>query len=154
MHRTICTEQKEDPAMEAQCTKCGMQLTMAWSFCPHCGGAIGHEALVKREHVDADRTSAPGGFGGLMFGLLIAPVMIIVGTMLCLTGLGAILGIPMILGAVMAPLIGPMLGLGAHKGKCPECGMVVTTMADGKTYDCPACNRRFAVSDHPIAKAS
>ncbi len=140
--------------MEGQCAKCGTKLTMAWSFCPHCGGAIAHQAPVKHEHVDVQRTSAQGGFGGLLFGLLVAPVMIIVGTLLCLTGLGAILGIPMIIGAVMAPLVGPMMGLGAHKGKCPECGMVVTSMADEQNYDCPACNRRFAISDHSVAKAS
>ena len=139
--------------MQAQCARCGMQLAIAWTFCPHCGGAIQHEAVAHREHVEAGKTSAPGGFGGLLFGLLISPVMIIVGTLLCLTGLGAFLGVPMIIGAVAVPLIAPMMGLGAHKGKCPSCGMVVTSMSDGKTYDCPACNRSFAVSDHEVVKA-
>lgn len=139
--------------MEAQCAKCGMQLGTAWSFCPHCGGVIGHEAGVHPQREDEGQTSAPGGFGGMMFGLLIAPVMIIVGTMLCLTGLGAILGIPMIIAAVFTPLIAPMMGMKAHKGKCPTCGMVVTSMADGRNYDCPACNRTFAVTDGHAAKA-
>ena len=140
--------------MDIKCAKCGMQTAIAWSFCPHCGGVLQKEASVRHEHVAAERTSAPGGFGGLLFGMLVAPVMIIVGTLLCLTGLGAILGIPMILGAIIAPLAGPLMGLGAHKGKCPSCGMVVTTMADDGSYDCPSCNQRFAVGGPPAVRAS
>lgn len=139
--------------MEAQCTKCGTVLGRAWSFCPHCGGVIGQESVARPKRENEGTTSTPGGFGGMMFGLLIAPVMIIVGTMLCLTGLGAILGIPMIIAAVFTPLIAPMMGMRAHRGKCPDCGMIVASMADGKNYDCPACSRTFAVSKGPVPKA-
>jgi len=65
--------------------------------------------------------------------------------MLCLTGLGAILGVPMILAAVFAPLLGPMIGLGALKGKCPWCGISVSSIANAKDFNCHACGKRIAI---------
>jgi DNA-directed RNA polymerase subunit RPC12/RpoP len=122
-----------------------MQLAMPWSFCPHCGAAISHQIHKQAPPAPAEHTSAPGGFGGLLFGVLLAPVLIIVGVLISLTGLGAILGIPMIIAGVVAPLAGPLLGLNAHQGKCPGCGTAVSTMAGADSYDCPTCNRKFAV---------
>jgi hypothetical protein len=43
--------------------------------------------------------------------------MIIAGIMLCLTGLGAFLGVPLIIGGIIAPLAGPLFGMGVVKGK-------------------------------------
>ncbi len=139
--------------MNSQCAKCGMQMAMPWSFCPHCGTAMKHEVKQQIQHVEPEHTSAPGGFGGLIVGFLIAPAFIIVGTLLCLTGLGGILGIPMIIAAVAAPLVGPMIGLGAHKGKCPSCGTVVGSVTDAEVHDCPTCRAQFAIGGGTIAKA-
>jgi hypothetical protein len=37
--------------------------------------------------------------------------------MLCLTGLGMVIGIPVIILSILSPLAGPLLGLGAAKDK-------------------------------------
>jgi hypothetical protein len=96
----------------------------------------------------------PGGFGGLLLGLVTAPALIIFGTLLCLTGLGAILGVPLILAGVLAPLAGPMFGLGERKVRCPWCNTSEVTIADGKPHFCPRCEREFAVGAyHQVAKA-
>jgi len=96
----------------------------------------------------------PGAFGGLLLGVIVAPVLFIVGTMLCLTGLGAILGIPMIVAAIAAPLAGPLMGMGEHQARCPACSTRMITVADGQLHYCPACDQEFALGEHQVARAS
>jgi len=140
--------------MNAQCTKCGMSLALPWSFCPHCGLAITQEIQRDPTPVEHKKSSMPGAFGGLLFGVIAAPILIIVGTLLCLTGLGAFLGVPMILAAILAPLIGPLIGIGEHKVRCPSCSTRMITVADSKLHYCPTCEKEFAVGEHQVAKAS
>jgi hypothetical protein len=131
-----------------------MQLALSWSFCPHCGFAAIHEnpapAPPPAEH---QKSSMPGAFGGLFFGVVMAPVLIIFGFLLCLTGLGAFLGIPMILVGLISPLAGPLMGMKEHQGRCPCCGLHVVSVSDGQPHCCPSCDSEFALSDHPVAKA-
>ena len=47
----------------------------------------------------------------------------------------------MILGGLMAPLLGPLMGLGALKGSCPWCGTVVTSGTSALGLNCPACKK-------------
>jgi DNA-directed RNA polymerase subunit RPC12/RpoP len=140
--------------MNAQCSKCGKQLSLPWIFCPHCGFEVTPETHPEVVHAEPQKSSVPGAFGGLLFGVIAVPILIIVGTLLCLTGLGAFLGIPMILAAIIAPLAGPLLGIGEHKGKCPSCGTSVISVTDGQVHYCPTCAREFALGDHLAAKMS
>ena len=68
--------------------------------------------------------------------------------MICLTGWGVFLGVPVIVIGILAPLAGPLFGMSEHTAKCPECGTRVITLADGKMHACPRCNASFAVSEH------
>jgi len=141
--------------MSAPCTKCGTLLETSWSFCPKCGLGVTREAHPHPAQAERERSSVPGAFGGLLFGVIVAPVLIILGTLLCLTGLGAFLGVPMIIGAIIAPLVGPLLGLGEHKIRCPYCNTREITVADNKLHYCPNCDKEFALGDHhQVAKAS
>jgi DNA-directed RNA polymerase subunit RPC12/RpoP len=116
--------------------------------------AIPNEAVqTKIEPEEAERAPVQGAFGGLLFGMLAVPILVIVGTMLCLTGLGAILGIPMIAAAVFAPLLGPMIGLGAVKGKCPWCGISVSSIANAKDFDCHGCGKQIAIKHRVFVTA-
>lgn len=139
--------------MDAKCEKCGMQTAVTWSFCPQCGTAMRHEAVRPAVHVPSTLTTAKGGFGGLLVGLVITPAFIIVGTLLCLTGLGAFLGVPMIIVGVIAPLAGSVLGLREHRGKCPDCGTRVISVADGHGHYCPACSKEFDITNGHVVKA-
>ena len=137
--------------MDANCAKCGMHLETSWGFCPHCGIGIKHEAH-PREH---ENHPARGAFGGLFYGLIAMPILIIPGILLCLLGWGIFFGVPMIVLGILAPLLGPVLGMGEHRAKCPGCGMKVITRSDGKLHHCPSCNESFAVGqDGVVAKAS
>jgi DNA-directed RNA polymerase subunit RPC12/RpoP len=144
--------------MEAQCSTCGGVLQSPWKFCPFCGtagvqGIENHENRVKAETEKPEKAPAKGAFAGLLFGMIAVPILVIVGTMLCLTGLGAILGVPMILAAVLAPLLGPMIGLDALKGKCPSCGTSVSSVANARDFDCHACGKRIAIKHREFVSA-
>jgi DNA-directed RNA polymerase subunit RPC12/RpoP len=140
--------------MEGHCLKCGAQLESPWSFCPHCGAASARETHVKSVPEEHEKAPVQGAFSGLLFGMLAVPILIIVGTMLCLTGLGAILGIPLIIAAVFAPLLGPMVGFGALKGKCPWCGTWVSSIANAKDFGCQVCSKRIAIKHREFVRAA
>jgi DNA-directed RNA polymerase subunit RPC12/RpoP len=97
---------------------------------------------------DTEKAPVQNAFAGLYFGIIVAPMMVIVGAMLCLTGLGIFVGVPMIIGGILAPLIGPLIGFGAMRGKCPSCGAPVSSLPSAQTFDCDACHHRIAVRDH------
>jgi uncharacterized Zn finger protein (UPF0148 family) len=142
------------PIMNAPCTKCGTPLETSWSFCPKCGDAASHEAHQPPAPAEHEKSTLPGAFGGLLLGLVTAPMLFIAGMLLCLTGLGAILGIPLIIAAILSPLAGPMFGIGEHRVRCPYCDTREITVADGKLHYCPNCEREFSLSEHhQVAKA-
>jgi hypothetical protein len=104
--------------------------------------------------LETENTPVQGAFSGLLFGVIATPILIIVGTMLCLTGLGAIAGVPMIIAGIFAPLLGPLFGFGALRGKCPWCGGSVNTIANSKDFGCHACSGRIHVVNQHFEKAA
>ena len=88
-----------------------------------------------------------GAFTGLLFGMLVVPILAIVGTMLCLTGLGAFLGVPMIAATILSPLLGPMIGIGAMHGDCPWCGVRIHSIITVPQFFCHACSKRILIKD-------
>jgi DNA-directed RNA polymerase subunit RPC12/RpoP len=140
--------------MERHCSKCKAQMESPWSFCPHCGAARTNEIPKPAAPAEPEKAPVEGGFSGLLFGVVAAPVLIIPGTLMCLTGLGAFLGVPMIIAGVFAPLIGPLIGLGALKGKCPWCGAAVSSIANSREFGCQACSKRIAISHRAFVRAA
>ena len=134
--------------MDAHCLKCGLALAPVWSFCPQCGTSIEHEKHLPVEHRPSP---SKGAFSGMYIGLIAAPILIISGVMLCLTGWGIFFGVPFILLGILAPLYGPIVGMGEHRGKCPACGTRMISIADSKEHECPVCNKRFAIEDQHSA---
>lgn len=102
--------------MNSLCSHCGHHLESPWRFCANCGAPIS-PAETALEHTAPEPAPAKGAFGGLFLGVVTVPLLLIVGSLLCLTGLGAFLGIPMILAGILAPLFGPVYGMAAPKGK-------------------------------------
>lgn len=140
--------------MNAACQKCAAHLEAAWMFCPHCGATNardpGHPAHDQVQH---EKPPVKNAFGGLLLGLVAAPVLIIGGGMICLTGLGVFLGVPMIIAGVCAPLLGPLMGINALKGKCPWCGSSVGSVALFDRFSCPACSKRIVVRKSELIRA-
>lgn len=140
--------------MERLCGKCGTELAAPGKFCPNCGRATGSEIHLHVEPPEHEKAPVENAFSGLLFGAILTPMMLIVGTMLCLTGLGALLGIPMIIGGILAPLMGPVIGFSAPKGKCPWCGSPVSSLRSGQSFDCEACHQRIAFKDERFVAAA
>ena len=140
--------------MEGLCSKCGAHLAAPWKFCPTCGATI----TAEIQHIPAppeEKAPISGAFGGFFLGVIVAPMMIIVGTMLCLTGLGAFAGVPMIIIGILAPLLGPQFGYGMLKGKCPWCGATIRSgMAHAKGFYCHACSHRIVIQDRKFIRAT
>ena len=130
--------------------KCNASLSSPWSFCPTCGTRVMHEQLAPSE---AERPPVKHAFSGLLYGLIVAPMCIIVGGMLCCTGLGAFLGVPVIFAGILAPLIGPMIGIGEPRGKCPWCGNELNDIVNSPAFECHACHGRVLLQDHKFVKA-
>ena len=133
--------------MNAHCLKCGMAVVQGWSFCPQCGTSIEHEKYEPQQH---QPVPSKGAFSGMYVGLIAAPILIISGVMLCLTGWGVFFGVPFILLGILAPLFGPIVGMGEHRGKCPSCGTRMISIADSKEHACPVCDEKFAIEDHAV----
>jgi DNA-directed RNA polymerase subunit RPC12/RpoP len=140
--------------MTGTCSKCAAHLELPWKFCPHCGTTSTQEIQTQAPaHPEPEKPPVKSAFSGLLLGFIAAPVLIIYGGMICLTGLGVFLGVPMIIAGVCAPLIGSMMGLNALKGKCPWCGEWVSGVGIFDRFSCPACSKRIVVKKHEMLRA-
>lgn len=91
----------------------------------------------------------------MFFGVLTAPVCLIVGGMLCCTGLGAFAGVPLIILGVLAPLLGSVLGLYELRGSCPWCGTrMVSFIQHPHNANCPVCGKTIAVHGQKLEKTA
>ena len=104
--------------MNGGCLKCGEHVDAEWVFCARCGAKIeGPTADIAPAGHEHEPAPVTGAFSGALFGLIAAPIALVFGIMLCLTGWGIFIGIPVIILAILAPLAGPLVGLGAAKDK-------------------------------------
>ncbi len=138
--------------MSNHCQKCGAVLSSPWTFCPTCGTKA--EAPQQSAPPEHEKAPVKYAFSGLMFGLIVAPMCLIVGGMLCCTGLGAVLGIPVIIAGILAPLIGPMVSMGEPRGKCPWCGTELTDIVNSPAFECHVCKGKVLLQDRKFVKAA
>ncbi|MGO9324745.1 MAG: zinc-ribbon domain-containing protein [Terracidiphilus sp.] len=140
--------------MNVACQKCAAHLEADWKFCPYCGATNAQKIeRLPHDHIEHEKPPVKSAFGGLLLGLVAAPVLIIGGGMICLTGLGVFLGVPMIIAGVCAPLLGSLMGINALKGKCPWCGSSVGSVAIFDRFSCPACSKRIVVRKSELIRA-
>ena len=74
------------------------------------------------EFSETTRATGEGMGMGCLAGGATSGCLIVMGGLLCLTGIGAIIGIPLILGGLLAPFLAPLVTMGSLKGPCPYCG--------------------------------
>lgn len=143
--------------MSGSCGKCGAGLDGPWKFCPHCGAQeTVHppaEAVAVHHPHGHDRAPAKYAFGGLFFGIVTAPVLIIYGTMMCLLGPPMVFGIPVIIAGVLSPFVIPYLAINAVRGKCPWCGEKIASIGPLDAFFCQACSKRIVVKHRELLRA-
>ncbi|MFP5277169.1 MAG: zinc ribbon domain-containing protein [Acidobacteriota bacterium] len=137
--------------MTATCSKCGTHLEAPWKFCPECGAGSVKQAEVE-PHVH-ERAPARYFVVGLFFGAIAAPVFIIYGTMICLLGPWMVVGIPMILLGIASPILGPYLAMNAVRGRCPHCGVAISSVGPRGAFYCHACSQKIVVKNRQLLKA-
>ena len=75
------------------------------------------------------------GFGGRFMAIL-------GGIALCFTGIGALVGIPLLLWG----LFSKTYVIGAHCGTCPKCAIDLQIALGSPAADCPVCKARVIVA--------
>lgn len=140
--------------MEGLCPKCGTHLAAPWKFCPTCGATV----TAEIQHIPAppeEKAPISGAFGGFFLGIIIAPMMIIVGTLLSLSVVGALVGVPMMIVGILAPLLAPQFGYGVLKGACPWCGATIHSgLRHAKGFYCHACSQRILIENRKFVRAA
>ncbi len=103
------------------------------------------EAAAGFTEVRSDRGTgmAAGCLSGWVFGVF----LIIAGVALTFTGIGAVIGVPLILIGLVLPFIAPFVGLNAVRGPCPYCGAQVRSSRTDAGVTCPVCRHRILIRD-------
>lgn len=140
--------------MSETCWKCGARLESSWKFCPLCGVGSAADQAPEKTHPEHERAPVKGGVSGLVIGLIMAPVLIIYGTLICLmVGPWMLLGAPMIVAGICAPILGPFIAIGAVRGMCPWCGAKIATVGPLDAFYCYACSKRIEVHKRELVRA-
>jgi DNA-directed RNA polymerase subunit RPC12/RpoP len=90
---------------------------------------------------------AAGMFAGGLFGIAAAGCSFTAGLLLTLTGIGALVGIPLILISLFLPFVGALGGLAQIVGPCPHCSTPIHAARFSPGVDCPGCKRRVLIRD-------
>jgi hypothetical protein len=138
--------------MNGTCLHCGEHLDTRWAFCPHCAAPRPREG--KTGPPPHEKLPVRGGVSGLVVGLIMAPVLIIYGTLICLmVGPWMALGIPMIVAGICAPIVGPFIAISAVRGKCPWCGTKIASVGPLDAFYCYACSKRIEIRKRELVRA-
>lgn len=90
----------------------------------------------------------------ILIGFLVGWLVIVpIGTVLCLTGIGMVLGIPLVLLGLVLPITLPLLGRLRRVGACPHCGTNVIIFIGATAATCPDCHRRLLVRSGTLRPA-
>ena len=103
--------------------------------------------VQQRKFSRATSDKGKGFLGGVGIGWLVGFWLILIGVILCFTGIGAILGIPLIIGGILMPILGAAMGLSRIKGACPYCGSTVGALKKSPGVNCPGCKKRLVIRD-------
>ncbi len=94
---------------------------------------------------DGGRGKPVGGLPGTATGF----ILIVIGIMVSLTGVGLMIGIPLILAGVAYPLVARSL----IRGQCPYCDRKVSTINTKPGINCPGCGKYIVIRDKKYFEA-
>lgn len=134
------------------CRKCGSPAALGDEKCPHCD-----KPSPYLDEADMERAAHRSSFRyeriGVTDSIQLSGFLGIVGTLLCATGIGAIIGIPFLLIAAVMFFVGPFMKTGSVKGHCPYCRNYIEANFPKAGITCSACLKRFTIRDGDIIPA-
>lgn len=99
--------------------------------------------MDKDESAETKNDKGRGMAVGCLTGPAAGFILIVIGAMVSLTGIGLIIGIPLILCGIAYPFIARSL----ITGQCPYCGRKVSALGHKPGITCPACKKRIVIRD-------
>jgi hypothetical protein len=148
------------------CPSCGLHLEGKHDECPRCGIVlVKYKAQIKRKEKESAQvvhsseaseiSASPGeiqsAWGiGVVVGLGTAGMFCFAGFVLSLTGIGIVIGVPLMLfGVALAFVAVPIGALITKKGYCPYCKGLLLFTGTGTT--CSSCHKRIIVVGKNLA---
>jgi len=156
------------------CVECGAQIPNDDVFCCECGSPVNnqtpkpasnhnevqqiqaHPGISNTTKSEAKSVKVQGSIVGLISGGMVGiGCLVPIGIALCFTGIGAIIGIPIVIVGLIFPIIKFLTGMATIEGNCPWCqNSVICTSADRQLggVTCPACKKRIVIKDKTLIK--
>lgn len=134
------------------CGYCGGTVQPFWKACPGCGAGIASGAPAEPLKVvvvqqpaplPPSTPASPASSAGCCTVSTLGLLFLSGGMLVSLTGVGLVLGVPMILVGVLIPLLS--IAASNWDGPCPHCRSTMRVPVQGSQFTCGACKRKFVL---------
>jgi predicted RNA-binding Zn-ribbon protein involved in translation (DUF1610 family) len=144
------------------CPSCRAKVSVAATACPKCGQPFSEgeldvrQAAVNKAKAELDAILNKRNPAGRAIGLVLGAGGVVTGGIMCLTGVGVICGLPVLLIGVVLLFSSLQGSKGGNDGtsspdslkdNCPYCGRLLTVGKDSYRVKCPACDKSITVWD-------
>ncbi len=83
-----------------------------------------------------------------------AGILIFIGILLSATGIGMLIGIPLIIAGLIVPFFYSVAALAGRKGNCPYCDFEVESPIAQDAMNCPVCKNRIIIKNNKFIRLS
>lgn len=125
-----------------KCPFCAEDINTNAIKCKHCGERLDEQSKSPPAASDEKTVRRIPYIKALPLAFLSALTMITGGFVLCLTVIGAIVGIPMMIMGIISLPLSPILAFFFAEGQCPHCGQKLYFPIYRKVIKCRYCKQR------------
>ena len=135
------------------CPFCAEDIHVDAIKCKHCGERLDGQSKPTSVTSDEKTVRRIPYLKALPLAVVSYLMTIVGGFMLTLTGIGAIVGIPMMIAGLFGFLLSPFIAFFFMEGRCPHCDQKIYFRMFKKVVKCRYC--KISLSEratHPLAK--